>query len=926
MNPQLIIANDRALNDSLNLSLLYGGPQGLMEPAIVSRGTVIDTFGGPIRVAGQADHFEPRRMRFSGLIGAPGGNADGQFDLYQRAHDAFRTIQGRPARIQVGSLVLDAAFGQLSFSGITDNPRVLGWTLDAEAVPATFGALYGYAVGAGQGIPVVDDRRDRAELRFGSGGNAMVDINGYGQVFTVFNPGSAPCDLPLLVSGLVEETTYYLANRDPAAGAPVVFSTGEGQTTYYLSPAYGVKSLPGTNVYQLQTDAAGTLATGTYKWAVAGYPAPWRFLGNSAGRFGDSPAIPHHFRRGTATAITAAAGTSLTVRNDVAARIGLPSGCAPGSSLSAALTSSQGLILEQASTNVCLQSEDFQTTWSPTYVTITPNDAVAPDGSQTADKIDDPYPGNTCRVEQAVTIATDSSWWAASVFLKKDSTTSRFPELELRLTGSSMVDIAGRINTQTGETYQSASTGAGAVKAYDAGDYWRLVVTAKNNGSGNVTATVYVYPARSTTLNGAATDSATGYIHAWGAQLENLPFASTYTRTTDSSASRAPDYAALHLPHNYLRHSHDLTRNVLQTTDSSPASDLSRWVRRGATPLTVARNGSTADGTTTGSTLTFGASGDSIFQRVVPDCRPSASAWTFVVTVRKTAGSPTSASLKLKTDESGQTGTGKYADYTTTVGTATIPFSEFPDTTTSRTFFLTATPGSSATDFIVEIGASGSGNFVVEHSGVLKGGLPALFPLTESASLLLPRAGWQWLASITQNGCIQWKAVLPPLSGGLLYYLLGESGSNTLALYREAATGTETGGSKANPGNTATSLSGISGSPAPGTYVLRVVKDANGFSWYWNGTPCAGNPFPAWGGFFGGYGGSITNATAGTITVADSASPPNGGANGTYDDNVTVTGPNMLRVARRAATIRSTGRRQLKLPTGRHPRSHKNRH
>jgi hypothetical protein len=59
----------------------------------------------------------------------------------------------------------------------------------------------------------------------------------------------------------------------------------------------------------------------------------------------------------------------------------------PVSSLSG--TSTLGLKIEEARTNLCLQSEDFGTTWAPLNSTVDTNQTTSPDGSTTADLFKD---------------------------------------------------------------------------------------------------------------------------------------------------------------------------------------------------------------------------------------------------------------------------------------------------------------------------------------------------------------------------------------------------------------------------------------------------------------------------------------------------------------------------------------------------------
>lgn len=775
----------RDLDDGVHAKLDFVRSSGLIEPAVVSKGASIDTFGGSIRVRASASHYMPRAISLTGILVRQGGYAEGM----ARLHDFFEALQGANTRIQVGSLYLDCNLGQPRQDRFKGHSKVIDYMVDAEAIPALYQGLYGYAVGVDQGIPVIDDRRDRTELLFGTGTNAMVDLNSNGRVFTVHNPGSAPCDLPLLISGLTASTTYYLANKDKRAGAPVVFSTGSGQTTFYLSPAYKVKCFPGTNYYWLQSDASGTLVTsGTYEFAIVGYPAPWRYLGNDAARFNEGPAIFSLYRRGVATKIDAGSGTVLTTKDDMAPRIGVPSGCAVGTTLSTFLTSSQGLICEQGSTNKCLQSEDFSTTWTNpnANVTVTTNDLAAPDGTNSADKIEEADAATEAYLQQTVSITGDTTWWTFSVFVDKDSTTNRFPEFRFEMSGGTGATIFVQINTSTGASGSRGATGNGSsaiTNVYDAGDFWRLAISMQN--ASNTTATLKIFPA----VNAGGTPgdppsfAATGFIHAWGAQLENLPFCTSYIKTTTAAVARNADFVGIHLPHNYLRHSHDLTQKVDQGTDSSVASDLTKWVCRGPTTvMAVARDATTADGTATGTTLTFNDATDSIFQRIVPDFRPSSSPITFAVTVRKTAGSPTSAKIRLLTSTSS---TGAYDQFSELAAT-TITFADFPDNTSSRTYYVQGTPGATAVDIGAEIiGNSGTGNFVVEHCGVFKGLFPGLCPVTESANIPLPKAGLQWLNSFAQNGYIQFEAVLPTISTGTQYAVVGDLDAGTAYLYLE---------------------------------------------------------------------------------------------------------------------------------------------
>ena len=190
--------------------------------------------------------------------------------------------------------------------------------------------------------------------------------------------------------------------------------------------------------------------------------------------------------------------------------------------------------------NVCLQSEDFDTTWTKS-VTLTTDDAVAPDGATTADKADDTGSGATENIQQNITIPDDSTSWCFSIFVKKTSADSHYfgTELELRGGSSQKIVTPTLYNTNTGAV--GGTTGTDDTGVIDAGDYWRVWSVVSNNSSGNVTARLKIYPAFNTAGNASPSNAATGFKHVWGAQLENTAYPTSYIKTTSSSVTRVRD-------------------------------------------------------------------------------------------------------------------------------------------------------------------------------------------------------------------------------------------------------------------------------------------------------------------------------------------------------------------------------------------------
>jgi hypothetical protein len=164
----------------------------------------------------------------------------------------------------------------------------------------------------------------------------------------------------------------------------------------------------------------------------------------------------------------------------------------------------QGYLSEGASTNLVLRSEDFDNAyWSKQTVTITPNAALAPDGSFSADlfsTVGGVFPQIFC---QATTVVSGAVY-TCSLWVKAASTTPIQHTL-----------IFNGVLTQ----------------AFTPAQEWqRIVLTGI---SPDTLGSVVI------SQNSATAVAASFYI--WGAQLELGGFATSYIRTDASAVSRAAD-------------------------------------------------------------------------------------------------------------------------------------------------------------------------------------------------------------------------------------------------------------------------------------------------------------------------------------------------------------------------------------------------
>jgi hypothetical protein len=185
------------------------------------------------------------------------------------------------------------------------------------------------------------------------------------------------------------------------------------------------------------------------------------------------------------------------------------------------------LLLEDAGTNLLLQSEDFSTTWTATGLTFDTNSAVAPDGKTTADKIIETIDPGVHQIAQG-TVTTGVSY----VF----TTYAKAGERDrLRLSGFG-VEGQGFLTDYdlSAGTVTSAPPGSSITPVGNGWYRCSLIVTATGNAGPII---------RLGDENGvfSYTGDGTSGIYIWGAQLEANSYPTSYIPTTTSTATRAAD-------------------------------------------------------------------------------------------------------------------------------------------------------------------------------------------------------------------------------------------------------------------------------------------------------------------------------------------------------------------------------------------------
>ena len=181
--------------------------------------------------------------------------------------------------------------------------------------------------------------------------------------------------------------------------------------------------------------------------------------------------------------------------------------------------------------NVCLQSEDFSTTWTQVNASATFNQTVAPDGNDTADKLIDSGATGTGNVQFRQTISVaDKTTYTFSIFAKADQLSWMY--CTFIVAGS---NPSGYFDLSTGAVGTTGNVSSSGIEAYGNGWYRCWFTFTTTTESGSIGCRIYTADADADItcdLDG------TSSIFVWGAQLERASSPSPYIPTTTAAVSK----------------------------------------------------------------------------------------------------------------------------------------------------------------------------------------------------------------------------------------------------------------------------------------------------------------------------------------------------------------------------------------------------
>ena len=204
-----------------------------------------------------------------------------------------------------------------------------------------------------------------------------------------------------------------------------------------------------------------------------------------------------------------------------------------------------GLLVEEARTNILLQSEDLTTTWTNFNSTETANTTIAPDGATTADMFVRSSTSSSY-IAQAITKAASAIEYTFSAFVHRTAGTGDYVALRCQGAFPARVDVVYRKSTNA-ITSSVATTFTGLTSGVETinDDWVRIWMTFTTDAVSGLT------PVISSNDNGVHVDGTSGSSDTtsvfWGMQLEVGSFATSYIKTTTSSVTRAADVCTIDL-------------------------------------------------------------------------------------------------------------------------------------------------------------------------------------------------------------------------------------------------------------------------------------------------------------------------------------------------------------------------------------------
>ena len=193
-------------------------------------------------------------------------------------------------------------------------------------------------------------------------------------------------------------------------------------------------------------------------------------------------------------------------------------------------------ILEPIATNQVPYSEDINNNaWNKVSLTVSPNEAISPDGSLNADKLTENTTTSQHRISDIVSLVSGQEY-TISAFVKPNGSKWVRLRLENATVGSGQINVYFDIENGVVGT---EGAGVGKIEKYPNG-WYRCSATGTTNTTVNVCVVALADADGSSSYTGDASRSA----YVWGVSVENLSYLTSYIPTSGTAVTRSAETAS----------------------------------------------------------------------------------------------------------------------------------------------------------------------------------------------------------------------------------------------------------------------------------------------------------------------------------------------------------------------------------------------
>jgi hypothetical protein len=192
-------------------------------------------------------------------------------------------------------------------------------------------------------------------------------------------------------------------------------------------------------------------------------------------------------------------------------------------------------ILEPIATNQVPYSEDINNNaWAKVSLTVSPNEAISPDGSLNADKLTENTTTSQHRISDIVSLVSGQEH-TISAFVKPNGSKWVRLRLENATVGSGQINVYFDIENGV---VGAEGAGVGKIEKYPNG-WYRCSATGTTNTVVNVCIVALADADGSSSYAGDASRSS----YVWGVSVENSSYSTSYIPTNGSSTTRSAETA-----------------------------------------------------------------------------------------------------------------------------------------------------------------------------------------------------------------------------------------------------------------------------------------------------------------------------------------------------------------------------------------------